>query len=368
MTEPEVLVVGPAGHDTGGIAQYIAEQRRVLGSSVDVRLFDVATPRGSGARWLGRVVATVAWDLLRFPFRSRPAITHVHTSHYRSFYLSAWYVLFAALVWRSRVVVHVHGSSFDEFLAEAGPVGRAFQTFVLRRADRIIVLSSYWFEYLTRRVSRRRLRVVPNAVSPEEYEPVYGVRPPVVTFVSNHVERKGIVEFTEAIETLLQRDSGPEFEVRIAGSGPLSSHAESLAERFDSVSYLGYVSEPEKRELLGESSVFVLPTRAEGLPIAMLEGMAGGNAIVSTRVGSIPDVLTDDHGVLVDTADTDALVEALGTLLDDPESIDRMGRASRQLVESEYSWAAVRERLLSLYRELDGRDAGRDTEPASHHE
>jgi glycosyltransferase involved in cell wall biosynthesis len=141
--------------------------------------------------------------------------------------------------------------------------------------------------------------------------------------------------------------------VTIAGAGPLSETVESLAARHEAVTYRGYVSEAEKRRLLDESTVFVLPTYAEGLPIAMLEGMAGGNAIVSTRVGSIPDVLSDDNGVLVDPGDTEALRAALASLLGDRARTERMARTNRRLIEEQYSWESVGEGLVSLYSHLE---------------
>ena len=349
MSAPDVLLVGPAGHDTGGIARYMAEQQQVLSDRIQLRVFDVATPRGSGIAWALRAVGTALGDALRFPFRRRPDIVHVHTSHYFSFYLSAFYVLFAALVWRSTVVVHVHGSSFDEFVEDAGRSRATFQSLVLGRADGVVVLSGYWAEVLSARVPESKLYVLPNAISPGEYSPRYDAEPARVTFVSNLIERKGVVEFVEAVDALLAEAPPGEFRVTVAGAGPLSEEVASLAARHESVSYLGYVSEAEKRRLLDESTVFVLPTHAEGLPIAMLEGMAGGNAIVSTRVGSIPDVLSDDNGILVAPGDAEALRAALESLLGDRARTERMARANRRLVEETYSWQSVGEGLVSLY-------------------
>jgi glycosyltransferase involved in cell wall biosynthesis len=356
MSDVDVLLVGPAGHETGGIARYMAEQQSVLPGRVRTRVFDVATPRGDGIAWAMRALGTAVGDALRFPFRRRPDIVHVHTSHYFSFYLSAFYVLFAALVWRSRVVLHVHGSSFDEFVVNAGRTRAVFQSLVFGRVDGVVVLSEYWSEILSPRVPESKLHVIPNAISPAEYTPRYDVEPPRVTFVSNHIERKGVVEFVEAVDTVLADAPSVALRVTIAGSGPLSDRAASLAERRESVSYLGYVSEAEKRRILDESSIFVLPTYAEGLPIAMLEAMAGGNAIVSTAVGSIPDVLTDDHGILVEPGDTEALATAIESLLTDRTRTERLARANRRLIEAEYSWESVGRQLVSLYDQLLARE------------
>jgi glycosyltransferase involved in cell wall biosynthesis len=69
----------------------------------------------------------------------------------------------------------------------------------------------------------------------------------------------------------------------------------------------------------------------------MLEGRAGGNAVVSTGVGSIPEVIDDDNGVLVEPRDADALADALIDLVGDPDRAAAMSRANCRLVEAHYS-------------------------------
>jgi glycosyltransferase involved in cell wall biosynthesis len=112
------------------------------------------------------------------------------------------------------------------------------------------------------------------------------------------------------------------------------------------------VSESRKHELLSEGSIYVLPTHAENLPIALLEGMAGGNAVVSTPVGGIPNVVGEDQGVLVAPGDVAALADALAGLLEAPDRVERVGRRNRRFVEANHAWDAAVDRLESLYLEL----------------
>jgi glycosyltransferase involved in cell wall biosynthesis len=355
----DVLLVGPAGYATGGIAHYIARQHDLLTGPVSTRLYDTATPApedpGGLAGLLGteravfvhKVVETLT-ALARFPFVRRPDLVHVHASDDLSFLRAGLYVLLATLLWRRPVVLHVHGPTFDEFVAEASAPLAAFQSLVFRHSSAVVVLSEYWARALSTRVPEKKLVVLPNAVEHRRYEPRYDAAPPRLVYVSNLFPRKGVAELFPAVETLL--DEGLDFEVVIAGDGPLRGAAEDLAARHPVVDYRGYVSEAEKHRLLSSGTVTVLASHAEGLPFALLEGMAGGNAVVATSVGSVPEVVEASGGVLVPPGDTEALTDALRELLSDPERARALGRRNRRLVEARYSWDGVVESLTDLYR------------------
>lgn len=347
----DLLIVGPAGHSTGGVSRYVTEQRRRLPASIGVSVYDIGVPKDrSPLGFLGAVLRSMG-DLVAFPFRSRPDLVHVHSSHGFGFYRASLYLLFVAHLWRRPVVLHVHGSSFDDFVETENPALRTLQDLVFASSGTIIVLSEYWKRALAERVPEDKLTVAPNAVDASEYDPSFETAVPVVAFVSNHVERKGINELVTAIDRLMRSDA-PAFRARIAGAGPESWRVERLAERYDDVDYLGYVSEAEKRALLGDASIYVLPAHAEGLPIALLEGMAGGNAVVATEVGSIPEVVGEENGHLVRPGDADQLTDALSDLIERPDDVEAMGRTNHRLVRDEYSWPNVSERLTKVYRSL----------------
>lgn len=346
-----VLIVGTYGG--GGVHQYVEEQHRRLADRLDVESYDMAMPpAGSGIRWFLTAVLMGLWAAIRFPFRSPPDVVHVHTSYRFSFYRSSLYVFVAAYVWRRPVVLHVHGSSFDEFVDTDSRILAWYQSVVFGASDRIVVLSAYWREVVTTRADRERIVVLPNAVEPANYDPETGHDVPHVVFVSNMIDRKGVTELVEAIDDLQHRPD-LEFRASFAGSGPRSGAVEELAQRHETVTYHGYVSEERKRSLLSEGSIYVLPTYAEGLPIAMLEGMAGGNAVISTTVGAIPEVIGEENGLLVEPGDADDLRAALETLLESPDRVSRMAERNRELVLERYSWEEIIEELLRLYaREL----------------
>ena len=102
--------------------------------------------------------------------------------------------------------------------------------------------------------------------------------------------------------------------------------------------------------------LFLFPTRTEGFPNAVLEAMASGLPVVATRVGAIPEMVEEGKGgLLVDGADPQELVDALGFLLDKPEVRLRMGRFNHRKCREWYAYSIVAPRLTSLYRSiLDG--------------
>lgn len=369
----DLLVVGTfAG---GGIHRYIEEQVDRLRDVASIRTHDMASPPiGSGRLGFIWGVLTGLVAMVRFPVRDRPDVTHVHTSHWYSFYRASVYVLFAKHVWNAPVVLHVHGSSFDEFIDTDSRAVAALQWLVFESSDDIIVLSDHWADVVSTRADADRIRVLPNAVDPSTFgsetppdetaedspeegpgatpsdrqPPTPGDEVPHVVFVSNLIERKGVKELSEALETLAATHPG-EFRATVAGDGPLADRIERLAAEHDEITYLGYVSEERKRSLLSDGAIYVLPTYAEGLPIAMLEGMAGANAVVSTTVGSIPEVIDEDRGILTEPGDVDQLTEALERLVTAPERRARMAENNRRTIEERYSWDHVTDELVAIY-------------------
>lgn len=347
MVVPDVLIVTTLGG--GGIQQYVEQLVPRLGDRADVRVYDMySDPKGSGVFWAVSSILRSTLAMVRFPFRSAPDVAHVHTSHAFSFLRASIYVFMIALFWRCPIILHIHGSSFDDFVATESRLLARFQRAVFDRCDHVVVLSRYWQAVLEPTIGAEKVEVIPNAVDVDTYSPQYGPSAPRIAFVSNLIDRKGVREFVEGIDHLYGTLSSP-FEVCIAGDGPRRNLVEDLEAKHDAVEYLGYVTEDEKRDLLQSASIFVLPTHAEGLPFAVLEAMAGGNAIVSTRVGAIPELIGDDGGVLVDPGDVDALVRGMRQLITAPTRTKQMGRRNRAIVRASFDWSTVAEDVLDLY-------------------
>jgi len=109
---------------------------------------------------------------------------------------------------------------------------------------------------------------------------------------------------------------------------------------------------PEAARYLRAFDVVVLSSRSEGTPIVLLEAMAAGVPVVATRVGGIPDVVTEQEAVLVDPEDPRALSRAMTMVRDAPEQAGRRAKRARGRFDEVASTKEWAQRHLELYREL----------------
>jgi glycosyltransferase involved in cell wall biosynthesis len=119
----------------------------------------------------------------------------------------------------------------------------------------------------------------------------------------------------------------------------------------DRLVWAGWNDDP--RSLLGSFDVFVLPSRFEGFPLAVLEAMLARSAVVATDVGSVAEaVLDDETGLLVPPEDPTALARAINRLLADDELRGRLGDRGRELVLERFTATHMTDEFESLYEDL----------------
>jgi starch synthase len=108
-------------------------------------------------------------------------------------------------------------------------------------------------------------------------------------------------------------------------------------------------------QLLTHATVFACPSLYEPLGIVNLEAMACGTAVVGSRVGGIPEVVSDgETGLLVPPDDPAGLADALNALVEDPARAAAMGRLGRERAIAHFGWPAIAAQTAALYSELVG--------------
>lgn len=172
--------------------------------------------------------------------------------------------------------------------------------------------------------------------------------PPRVLAVGRLVEKKGHASLLQAAALL--RDRGLDFTLRLAGEGPEWSRLQRLVHQLglgDRVVFLGPLTESEVEAEYTGADVFALPCRKlangdqDGLPNVILEAMAHGLPVVSTRLGGIVEAVVDEEsGLLADQDDTSGFARRLGRLLEQPELRERIGREGRRRVAERFERSA----------------------------
>lgn len=164
-------------------------------------------------------------------------------------------------------------------------------------------------------------------------------------------KEKGHFLLLEAAKIL--RNEGLEFELILAGDGPLRNELEREVERLnlrDVVTFLGTISQQDVRKEMLLARATVLPSFAEGLPVVIMESMALKRPVISTYVAGIPELVQADAGWLVPAGDTYALSQAMREALSaDERELSRRGEASRRRVMERHTIgtsAALLERLI----------------------
>ena len=158
--------------------------------------------------------------------------------------------------------------------------------------------------------------------------------------------------------------------LRLVGTGRLRPQLECIVAELniqDSVEFLGL--RLDVVDVLQQSWGFVLPSRNEGMPNALLEAMACGLPCIATRVSGSEDVIADGfNGILVASEQPAEMACALRRLIEDTELAQCLGREGRATVVREYQLTHIIQRCLDLYRRLlaeNDSEAGRQDEPVS---
>jgi glycosyltransferase involved in cell wall biosynthesis len=193
--------------------------------------------------------------------------------------------------------------------------------------------------------ARFEIPVIPNGVDLEKYSvPERDWSSPRLLSVGRIVHQKGLDLGLQALSQL--RDL--EWTWSIAGDGPQLEDLRSLAAELgiqDRVHFLGWLAREELTSCYQRANIFLFPSRHEGMPNAVLEAMSTGLPVVATRIaGSEELVIEGKTGLLVQTENVDELRESLRRILVDPGQRKKMGLASRQNVERNYSWHNVAKR------------------------
>jgi glycosyltransferase involved in cell wall biosynthesis len=232
---------------------------------------------------------------------------------------------------------------------------------VIARADCVIAPSTDIRQEIIDhcKAEASKIKTIPNGIDMQLFRPHavdkayvrtrYGLDFEYVLFVGRLVEEK-------AVQTIVKAVAGTQLNAVIVGDGPMLGSLRELASRLGvsrQVHFLGSIARSELPGIYSQAAIFALPSLAEGMPLAGLEAMASGLPIVASSTSGMSGALRDGYnGYFVDPGRHDSLRRRLVQLNEDVSLRKVMGRNSRRIIESEYSWEKTARRTLDVYRTL----------------
>ena len=334
---------------------------------------------GASVRFLPSLARAVAplsdlracWQIYTLLRRVRPRIVHTHTAKAGAVGRLATiaYNFTRQPNARARVVHTYHGHVLEGYFSRRSTaVFVAIERVLARWTDALVAISSRIQHELLdeHRIGRQQqFRVVPLGFDLAPFAAIddaarrraratMNLAPsaPVVTFAGRLTAIKQPRLFIEIARLVADRQ--PEATFLVVGDGDLRAETEALAVEGglkDCVRFLGWRRDLDA--IYAATDVFLLTSRNEGTPVAIIEAMAAGVPCVSTDVGGVRDVIDRaDLGVLVPPGETRTIADAVCDLIDRPDVRRQMGARGRDSVIERYSLQRLVRDIAGLYREL----------------
>jgi glycosyltransferase involved in cell wall biosynthesis len=282
-----------------------------------------------------------------------PAIVHIHFASRGS---TLRKLILAEMVVRAGrpLVLHAHGSEFDDFHRRLPAAVRRNINSTLQRANVFITLSSQWRDFYVEEceISPSQIVVLPNPVRvPSELSSRAGRSHVQFLHLGRLGSRKGSYDVVQAFGRLpaALRDRA---RLVLAGDGDVEG-VRKLAESIGpNVTVLSWIDARERDRLLAQSDVFLLPSRAEGVPMALLEAMAHGLPSITSCVGGIPDVFRGgEDGVYVTPGNVDEIRTQMMRLISDEGARLAAGRAAYEHAR-DFDVHVYARRLAGIYQRI----------------
>lgn len=349
----KVLMIGPARSVHGGVSA-VVNNLYEAGLAEQVKLKYIAT-MVDGSKFRKLLQAGIAYFkfLAALPFYQ---ILHVNMAADASCRRKKIFIDTAG-VFGKKILIHEHGGDFEGFYYErCSEKQRACIKKSMNRAGIFLVLSESWKEIFGNIVDQEKIYVLQNRIRiPDREKTDYSSRK--ILFLGRLCREKGIGELLEAVPNVQKQIPEVKFVLGglwEVGNEELKKKAESLS---GVVELPGWVSPKERERLMEECSIFVLPTWFEGQPVSVLEAMAAGMCVVTTKVGGIPQIMGEEKeqtGILLEPKDARALADALIRLLKEEETRKMLGRQARRRMVEQYDISRNVKALIGYYEMLRG--------------
>lgn len=349
-----VLLIGPSPTSSkGGMAAVIKgiQEDPSLKREFDIEIYESYM---DGAKPFILIFSIYAF-IKFFITKRNYDIYHIFSASRGSILRKSFYVQ-TAKRWNKAVILHIHGAGYIKHYQKSSSRRKKRISNTMRSADLVLALSQTWKCQFDQLFGLQNCRVLENGIDTEKLHPAISddMEQHLHSFImlGRLGKRKGTYDLVEAIGQA--RQSIPDLKCCLAGDGDIEQ-IQKIISRLgleNHVKIAGWVDFEEKLSLLKKASTLVLPSYHEGMPMAILEGMACGKGIISTPVGAVPEIISDENGILLDPGDIGALADALIRCSTDLSFVKRMSAANLQKAREQFDIRSTHKKLAKYYRNI----------------
>ncbi|MDD4893794.1 MAG: glycosyltransferase family 4 protein [Candidatus Omnitrophica bacterium] len=363
VKKPRLLLIGPLQGVSGHKAFICYVLKSSLAQKYNMQVLDTYPPFISKQYSFLRVLLSLKFflalilKLLSF----RPQLVHTTTASYGSFWEKTVMNLISKL-FGCRTLVSIAEGRFASFYKESNNFVNMCIRLALWINDVIIVLSPYWQALFCDTVLYSKTKVVENGVNENLFYRKFSFKKVIskvqILYVGFISPNKGLFTLLDAMKEIILNNKN----VSLILVGDEDSSFYGMKERITSAyaQELGNIAKFVGRKLKGdvikyfsEADIFVLPSYFEGMPFSILEAMAAGLPVISTRVGSIPEIVEEGtNGFLVDPGDHKALASKMSLLISDRPLRLRLGTNNILKIKQRYTIDIMVGKLDKIYQEL----------------
>ena len=373
MFKKKILIVGTFPPNIGGISSYIqillksnlnkkfhfiefSINRPTMGISKDVNNYNLIFHIGF-ITLIKSFIITFK-HIAEFFFIliiKKPKIVHIHTPDYIPFWENSIYILISK-IFMKKIILHIHAHSFDTFYNNEHRLFKIFIRKTLINSDKIIVLSKKQKNFFLKLIPISKIHIIQNAINFNNFKYISSNKNKsniikIIFIGGEEAKRKGIYDVFKAINIVTRKIEQNICFIFIGRCNIQKMTFICKKLKINNyVKFLGYVIETEKIKILKESHIFILPSYAEGLPIAILEAMASGLPIISTTVGSISEVIEEGiNGFLIEPGDYIKLAEKIIFLLKNKSIRTNMGLKNKQKIINKFDINILCSQIEKIY-------------------
>ena len=331
----KILMLGDSLRRQGGIVT--VEKLMLEEAPPNIQIGHIGTVEDGSSIRKAALFWIALFKLVLYLLTKEVDIIHLHVAERGSAFRKSIITTLAKLVFKKPVILHSNSPEFHLFYEKLTQPIKQRLSWAFRKCDRFIAVSESWRNFYIKNLGLEPEQIVAlaNPIKLPEQVPLRKNSGKVsVVFLGRIGQRKGVFDLIQAF-AMLPIENKNRAELILAGDGEVEK-ARELVESLnltDYVTVFDWLDSEQRNTLLAKADIFVLPTYNEGLPLALLEAMSWSLPVISTPVGGIPDIITQNkNGLLVNPGDIKQLSEAIQCLIESEDLRLSLGRVARESV------------------------------------